>query len=152
MSPGIAGMALYNAMGIPSTIYFMILNVGELENSMISVERTDTLSKTPGEAPRIRNKDDLLRANNWPQRGEIEFKDLMMRYRDDTDIVLKGVNVKINSMEKIGIVGRTGSGKSSLGVVLFRLVEPYRGSIVIDNEDISEIGLDLLRQKISLIP
>lgn len=152
MDPGIASMALYNALGIPSVVYFMILNVGELENNMISVERTDSLARTPGEAPRVRNKDDLLRANKWPQRGEIEFRELMMRYRDDTEIVLKGVTVKINSQEKVGIVGRTGSGKSSLGVVLFRIVEPYRGSILIDNEDITDIGLDLLRQQISLIP
>lgn len=117
---------------------------------MVSVERLDALIKIPSEAPRERNMDFYL--PSWPSRGHILIKDLQMKYRDNTEIVLKGVNVEIHPREKIGIVGRTGSGKSSIGMCLFRIVEPLSGSITIDNVDISEVGLDILRQRISLIP
>ena len=75
-----------------------------------------------------------------------------MKYRDNTEVVLKGINIIIRPKEKIGIVGRTGSGKSTIGVSLFRIVEALSGSIIIDGVDISEVGLDILRQRISLIP
>jgi ABC-type multidrug transport system fused ATPase/permease subunit len=75
-----------------------------------------------------------------------------MRYRDDTEVVLKGINLEIAGREKVGIVGRTGSGKSSLTLCLFRIIEPYAGTILIDGVDITSIGLNLLRQKICIIP
>ena len=75
-----------------------------------------------------------------------------MKYRDNTEVVLKGINIIIRPKEKIGIVGRTGSGKSTIGVCLFRIVEALSGSIIIYGVDISEVGLDILRQRISLIP
>ena len=75
-----------------------------------------------------------------------------MRYRDDLDIVLKGINMRIEPNEKVGICGRTGSGKSSLTMSLFRIVEPLEGSIEIDTVDISKVGLDMLRSKLCLIP
>jgi len=75
-----------------------------------------------------------------------------MKYRDNTDIVLKGLSFEIFPKEKVGIVGRTGSGKSSIGVCLFRIVEAFGGRILIDGVNIADVGLDILRQKISLIP
>ena len=96
--------------------------------------------------------DKFLRESHFPKRGEIEFRNYYVKYRPDTDLVLKNINLKIKPGEKIGIVGRTGSGKTTLCLGLFRILEATKGQILIDGVDISEIGLELLRDNISLIP
>ncbi|KAJ2464793.1 Canalicular multispecific organic anion transporter 1 [Coemansia sp. RSA 2337] len=89
---------------------------------------------------------------DWPAQGAIEFKDYSMSYRSELGTVLNQLSFTINSKEKVGIVGRTGAGKSSLTYALLRLVEPATGSIFIDGIDISTIGLHTLRSNISVVP
>jgi len=126
---------------------------GFTENNMICMERCKKYTEIKGEKPSyIKGKDDKLEKENWPQKGEIKFENYSVRYRPNTEIVLKNLNFKINSGEKIGIVGRTGSGKSTICLCLFRILEPFEGTIYIDDEDITKIGLDLLRKNITIIP
>ena len=124
-----------------------------LENDMISMERCIKYMHIVQEAPsHIPETDDNLIQENWPQNGEIQFKDFSVKYRPDTEIVLKKINFTINPGEKVGICGRTGSGKSTICLCLFRILEPLEGTIYIDNIDTTKIGLDLLRKNITIIP
>ena len=124
----------------------------ELENSMISMERCLTYTEVKGEKEASLNEDEKLIKTNWPQRGKIQFDDYCVQYRPNTEIVLKNLCFIIEPCEKIGIVGRTGSGKSTICLSIFRLLEPLQGVIYIDDIDISKIGLDVLRQKLTIIP
>ncbi len=90
--------------------------------------------------------------SNWPSEGSVEFIDYTTRYRSDLDPVLRHVSFKIQPLEKVGIVGRTGAGKSSLALALFRGLEAEEGKILIDNVDIGSIGLQDLRESITIVP
>jgi ABC-type multidrug transport system fused ATPase/permease subunit len=96
--------------------------------------------------------EEQLISSGWPWHGGITFHDVHMRYRSDFSPVLNGVDFEINPGESLGIVGRTGSGKSTLFRVLLRLSELERGAVLIDGVDISHVGLDTLRSRISIIP
>ena len=123
------------------------------ENNMICMERCKKYTEIKGEKPSyVKEKDEKLEKENWPQKGEIKFENYSVRYRPNTEIVLKNLNFIVNSREKVGIVGRTGSGKSTICLCLFRILEPFKGTIYIDNEDITKIGLDILRKNITIIP
>ncbi|TFJ94982.1 Delta-aminolevulinic acid dehydratase [Platysternon megacephalum] len=104
----------------------------------------------PSEAPEIIEKN--RPPVNWPTRGKVEIEDLQIRYREDTPLVLRGISCTFEGGHKIGIVGRTGSGKTTLIGALFRLVEPAGGRIVVDGIDISKIGLHDLRSRFGVIP
>lgn len=93
-----------------------------------------------------------LNMSDWPSKGNIEFQNFSVQYRPNTDIVLKGISFIINSGEKVGIIGRTGSGKSTITLSLFRILEALSGRILIDNKDISKVPLSILRKKLTLIP
>ncbi|KAL1739858.1 putative YOR1-ABC transporter, partial [Schizophyllum fasciatum] len=124
----------------------------ELENYMNSVERVSSYSRDGAldkEPEHV--KPDVKPPEHWPQSGAIEFKDLTMAYRPGLPNVLHGLNASIRGGEKIGIVGRTGSGKTSLSLCLLRIVE-YLGSIVVDGIDISTLGLRDLRSRMAIIP
>lgn len=88
----------------------------------------------------------------WPPQGKVTFNNYSTRYRKGLDLVVKRINADVTSGQKIGIVGRTGAGKSSLTLALFRMIEAAEGSIHIDDKDISKIGLHDLRSNITIIP
>ena len=127
-----------------------------VEKSLISLERCDTYSKIPSE----KYEDEKLSSKkiyslsdkSWPVEGKVNYENYSMKYRPNCDLALKDVNIEINPGEKIGIVGRTGSGKSSLTLSLFRIVEAFSGKIIIDGENISEIPLKKLRRSVSIVP
>ena len=120
------------------------------ENDMIGYERCLLYTKCPSEQPVKKVTDDAL--GNWPSKGKIEFINFSVKYRPDTEIVLKNISFLINPKEKVGIVGRTGSGKSTITLCLFRILEATEGKILIDDVDISSIGLSKLRSNLTIIP
>ena len=120
------------------------------ENSMIGYERCMEYTKCPSEAPAKKDLDNKL--NIWPDKGKIEFINFSVKYRPNTEIVLKNLNFLIQGHEKVGIVGRTGSGKSTVTLCLFRILEATEGKILIDDIDISKIGLNILRNNLTIIP
>lgn len=117
---------------------------------MISVERILQFTNIPSEAPLIIQE--CRPKLEWPGEGKIEFHDLHIQYDPAAPMVLKGVTCTFPGQKKIGVVGRTGSGKSTLVQALFRVVEPSVGRIVIDNVDICKIGLKDLRSRLGIIP
>lgn len=98
------------------------------------------------------SKDDLIISENWPESGNICFENYGTRYRPGLDLALNNINIIIKNQEKIGVVGRSGAGKSSLSLALFRLIEAANGRIYIDGVDISKLGLQTLRSRITIIP
>ncbi|XP_051512513.1 ATP-binding cassette sub-family C member 5-like isoform X2 [Myxocyprinus asiaticus] len=151
ISPAYAGLAISYAVQLTGLFQFTVRLASETEARFTSVERIHHYIKSLSlEAPaRVKNK---APPSDWPQEGEIVFDGTEMRYRDNLPLILRKVSCTIRPKEKVGIVGRTGSGKSSLGVVLYRLVEPCGGSIKIDGVNICDIGLADLRSKLSIIP
>ena len=146
---GEVGLAISNCILLTGMLQWGVRQSAEVENLMTAVERVLEYTKLPQEDKP--SKPDNVPSMSWPQGGIIQFSDVYLRYDKDEKDVLKGVNFITKSHEKIGIVGRTGAGKSSLLTALFRLAEPT-GSIVIDGIEVLNIGLDDLRNKISIIP
>jgi ABC-type multidrug transport system fused ATPase/permease subunit len=128
-----------------------LLNFGcTFENSMVSLERCLVYTKIKTEAPGELPGDAEIQ--NWPSKGEVEFKNYSVKYRPDTEIVLKNLSFRITGGEKIGVIGRTGSGKSTICLSLFRILEPLTGTIFIDGVDICQLGLKKLRSALTIIP
>ena len=119
---------------------------------MVSVGRCFKMFDIPQENEEAKLQLPERAYNNWPQKGNVSFNDVKLRYRPNTDLVLKGVDFDIKGGHKVGIVGRTGAGKSTMSLALSRIVEIESGSIVIDGVDISKMPLKTLREKITIIP
>ncbi|KAK3145251.1 hypothetical protein QOZ80_4AG0326240 [Eleusine coracana subsp. coracana] len=144
------GMSLSYGLSLNSLVYFAISISCMLENDMVAVERVNQFSNLPSEA--AWKIEDHFPPQNWPTHGDINIRDLKVRYRPNTPLILKGINLSISGGEKIGVVGRTGSGKSTLIQALFRLVEPAEGKMIIDGIDICALGLHDLRSRFGIIP
>jgi ATP-binding cassette subfamily C (CFTR/MRP) protein 1 len=149
VSPSIAGLVLSYILSIVQMIQFTVRQLAEVENGMNATERlnyygTQLEEEAPLHTVEVRK--------SWPESGEMIFNNVQMRYRENLPLVLNNLSMHVKGGERIGIVGRTGAGKSSIMSTLFRLVELSGGSITIDGLDISTIGLHDLRSRLAIIP
>ncbi|EAW12826.1 ATP-binding cassette glutathione S-conjugate transporter YCF1 [Aspergillus clavatus NRRL 1] len=150
LSSGMVGLAMSYALQITQSLNWIVRQTVEVETNIVSVERVLEYANLPSEAPDVIFKH--RPAIGWPAQGAVTFKDYSTRYRPGLDLVLKDINLDIKPHEKIGVVGRTGAGKSSLTLALFRIIEAVNGGISIDGLNISTIGLSDLRGRLAIIP
>uniref|UniRef100_A0AAR2L873 ABC-type glutathione-S-conjugate transporter n=1 Tax=Pygocentrus nattereri TaxID=42514 RepID=A0AAR2L873_PYGNA len=150
LSPGIVGLAVSHSLQVTGILSWIVRSWTDVENNIVSVERVKEYAETPKEAAWTSECNALPFA--WPQTGTIEFQDYSLQYRKGLEFALKGISLHIHQREKIGIVGRTGAGKSSLALGIFRILEAAKGKIYIDGIDIAELGLHDLRSRITIIP
>ena len=148
--PATIGILLNYCVQIQDELVRYLTCRSNLENDMVGLERAIAYTKIIQERPDKMPKDDEI--GIWPSEGNIKFENYSVQYRPETEIVLKNLNFEIRPKEKIGIVGRTGSGKSTIALCLFRILEAKEGKIYIDDIDISQIGLTKLRSNITIIP
>uniref|UniRef100_A0A8B9G5I3 Canalicular multispecific organic anion transporter 1 n=1 Tax=Amazona collaria TaxID=241587 RepID=A0A8B9G5I3_9PSIT len=142
---GIVGLSVSSALNVTQTLNWLVRTSSELETNIVAVERVHEYTKAPWVT-------DKRPPRGWPSKGEIRFVDYKVRYRPELELVLQGITCNIGSTEKVGVVGRTGAGKSSLTNCLFRLLEAAGGKILIDEVDIATIGLHDLRKNLTIIP
>lgn len=150
IDPSIAGLAVTYGLNLNMLQAWVIWNLCNLENKIISVERVLQYTNIPNEPPLVIEGN--RPGHSWPAQGEVAIFDLQVRYAPHMPLVLRGLTCTLPGGLKTGIVGRTGSGKSTLIQTLFRIVEPTAGYIVIDGINISTIGLHDLRSRLSIIP
>ncbi|XAR70216.1 Xenobiotic-transporting ATPase [Bertholletia excelsa] len=143
LTSGFVGMSLSYGLSLNVFVIYSVYHQCLAENTSISIERVEQYMQITSEAPEVIENN--RPASNWPALGRVEICDLKVRYRRNAPLVLKGISCIFEGGQKIGIVGRTGSGKTTLISTLFRLVEPTEGQIVIDGVNISSIGLRDLR-------
>lgn len=147
---GAAGMSLSYAMNFTENLLWLVRNYAINEQNMNSMERVKEYLDVEQEADEI--VEDNRPDPSWPAKGAVEFTNYSTRYRADLEPVLHNISLKINPQEKVGIVGRTGAGKSSLTLAIFRALEADSGTITIDDVDISKIGLRDLRENVTIVP
>ncbi|KAL9237372.1 hypothetical protein vseg_011928 [Gypsophila vaccaria] len=150
ITSGFVGMALAYGLSLSSIMIKAIQYQCVLANNIVSVERLNQYMHLASEAPEV--IENSRPPKNWPIFGKVEIHDLQIRYRENAPLVLRGISCTFEGGSKIGIVGRTGSGKTTLIGALFRLVEPAQGKIIVDGIDISLIGLHDLRSRFGIIP
>ncbi|XP_015211606.1 ATP-binding cassette sub-family C member 3 isoform X2 [Lepisosteus oculatus] len=150
LSPGLVGLSVSYALQVTMSLNWLVRMSSDLESNIVAVERVKEYSETKTEAPWV--IEDKRPPPDWPSQGTVEFHKYSVRYREGLDLVLKNLTLSVKGGEKIGIVGRTGAGKSSMTLCLFRILEAAGGEITIDGVKISEIGLHDLRSKLTIIP
>ncbi|XP_063790449.1 multidrug resistance-associated protein 1-like [Pseudophryne corroboree] len=150
ISPGLVGLAVVNSLRLTGVLKEAVHTATDMETNSVAVERVKEYCDVEPEAPWT--SEHVSELAKWPNAGRIEFQNYGLRYRKDLELALKNVTACIAPGEKVGVVGRTGAGKSSLTLGLFRILEPATGTIHIDEADISKLGLHELRSKITIIP
>ena len=148
----LVGLALVYALAFANSLGLLLFSSSQLENEFNAVERLQYYCKDlPSEAAMILPSDEP--ANMWPKHGKIVFDQISLSYPSSpNNLILKKLSLEINPGEKVGVVGRTGSGKSTLMNALFRIMELQEGKIEIDGKDISKLGLSTLRKAMQIIP
>ena len=149
-SPGLVGLAITYSMAITGLLNWLVRSSTDMESLLSSAERVTHYANLPVEASPVSPPGAC--PPSWPGRGEVELRGVVARYRPGLPPCLNGVSLTIPAGSKVGIVGRTGSGKSSLLLALFRVLELEAGQILIDGIDIARLGLDDLRQRLSIVP
>ncbi|CAF3783190.1 unnamed protein product [Rotaria sp. Silwood1] len=149
-----AALRLMNAMFVSLWFQWALRELSESDIMMISAKRIDEYSRLPSEEDRGGHKGLVKASSEWPTEGKIKFRNYSLRHRLNSEYAIRDINFCIESGQKIGIIGRTGAGKSSIFKGLFRFVHRscVDGEILIDNIDISRIALNHLRSHISVIP
>jgi ATP-binding cassette subfamily C (CFTR/MRP) protein 4 len=150
IDPNVLGLAVTMLLQLASLFQWCVRQSAEVTNQMVSVERVLAFGDLPAEADLEMDGDEKLK--DWPQNGSMTVADLSARYRSTLPLSLEKVSFEVPTGSHIGVVGRTGSGKSTLVQCLFRLLEPEEGSIKLSGVDISTVGLHTLRTRISVIP
>ncbi|CAG2243525.1 ABC transporter C family member 5,ATP-dependent bile acid permease,Multidrug resistance-associated protein 7,ABC transporter C family member 10,Multidrug resistance-associated protein 1,ABC transporter C family member 8,Canalicular multispecific organic anion transporter 2,Pleiotropic ABC efflux transporter of multiple drugs YBT1,Multiple drug resistance-associated protein-like transporter 1,Canalicular multispecific organic anion transporter 1,Multidrug resistance-associated protein 5,Putative uncharacter len=145
----IVGLSISYALQMTDNLNWFVRMTSDLETNIVSVERVKEYTDIPAEAELY---NDYKLPVNTNQQGVIEFQQYSTSYRDGLSLVLKNITFKIEPGEKVGIVGRTGAGKTSLSQAIFRLIEPTTGRIIVDGEDISMMGLHDCRSKVTVLP
>ncbi|XP_055852910.1 multidrug resistance-associated protein 1 isoform X2 [Episyrphus balteatus] len=146
----LVGLSVSYSLQITQTLNWLVRMTSDIETNIVAVERIKEYGETKQEAPWV--IDNVKTPQGWPQEGRVVFEDYKVRYREGLDLVLRGVSFDIRGGEKVGIVGRTGAGKSSLTLSLFRIIEAAGGRILIDGVDIATLGLHMLRSRLTIIP
>lgn len=147
---GAAGLSLTYAVTFTENVLWLVRLYSEVQQNMNCVERVKEYLEVEQEADAV--IPDSRPPADWPSGGAVEFDNYTTRYRPDLDPVLRSVSFSVQPGEKVGIVGRTGAGKSSLALALFRGLEAEKGRIIIDGVDIGTIGLRDLREAITIVP
>ena len=147
---GLVGILMTYTISVTGGLNWLVRSASEVEQNIVSVERVLGYSNLASEA--ADEIPDKKPAQGWPTEGNIEFDKFSMRYRPELELCLREVSLKIDGGQRVGVVGRTGAGKSSLTLALFRILEAAGGRILIDGVDISTIGLHDLRSVVSIIP
>uniref|UniRef100_A0A8C9SGB7 ABC-type glutathione-S-conjugate transporter n=1 Tax=Scleropages formosus TaxID=113540 RepID=A0A8C9SGB7_SCLFO len=150
LSPGIVGLAVSHSLQVTGILSWIVRSWTDVENNIVSVERVKEYADTPKEAPWA--MEDVSLPASWPHTGAIELQEYGLQYRKGLEWAVKDISLCIQEREKVGIVGRTGAGKSSLALGIFRILEAAKGDIFIDGVNIAEIGLHDLRSRITIIP
>ncbi|KAF0689264.1 Aste57867_19276 [Aphanomyces stellatus] len=152
LSAGIIGLAFTYGLNIPANLANLVNMWASLETSLIAPERLHEYASVPHEGERETKLELKEQLSAWPTQGRVEFDKVSFRYKPDDPLVLKNVSFNVRGGEKIGVVGRTGAGKSSLMMALFRINDVAEGAILIDGIDSATVGLRQLRSSLAIIP